>query len=297
MELTYHDLQFVLQRSPWGLLHTMRKPEWHNRIFVGGGFIRSVVAGDPINDVDVFVSSKEDARKLADVLTKRDKDPLVNPSEYGIFESDNAFTLTKIKPTIQIIHRWVFDKGIDVADSFDFTICCAVFWWGHKTIIDGNAQPDSRPAWCSFCDDRFYPDVAARRLIYRKPKRNEDAGGSLLRVLKYYQKGYRIPVDSLAAVIGRLMAAYQPTLEFTLSEEHVSKVVCGLLREVDPEVDPNHISHLPASSTAPNDTAKVVEYSSSVKYSSAITLYFAGSITSRSDLVVSLNPSGGSARR
>lgn len=252
MELTYHDLQFVLQRAPWGLLHTMRKPEWAGRIFVGGGFIRSVVAGDPINDVDVFVKSRTDAHALAMALTKISPEAYAAPAQKkaaGIVETDNAITLTSIKPTVQIVHRWVFENPPDVADSFDFTICCAVFWWGHKIIIDGNAQPDSRPAWCSFCDDRFYPDVAARRLIYRSPKRNEDAGGSLLRVLKYYQKGYRIPVDSLAAVIGRLMAAYQPTLEFTLSEEHVSKVVCGLLREVDPEVDPNHVSHLPAVET------------------------------------------------
>jgi len=243
MELSYHDLQFVLQRAPWGLLHVMRKPEWAGRIFVGGGFIRSVVAGDEVNDVDVFVKSKADAQALSIHLAKISPEQYSAPAQRrdaGIIETDNAITLTKIKPTVQIIHRWVFENPEDVANSFDFTICCAVFWWGAK-------EPGSRPNWQSFCEDRFYQDVASRRLIYRSPKRNEDAGGSLLRVLKYYQKGYRIPVDSLAAVIGRLMSAYQPTLEgFTLSEEHVSKVVCGLLREVDPAVDPSHVSHLPA---------------------------------------------------
>lgn len=251
-ELTYHDLQFALQRAPWGLLHTMRKPQWENKIFVGGGFLRSVVAGEPVNDVDVFVTSRQSATDLAKELNKVPPHAAWTPRDYGIIETENAITLTKIKPTIQIIHRWVFDRPQDVANSFDFTVCCAVFWWGEKEIIDGNGQPDKRATWQSFCDNRFYSDVASKRLIYRSPKRNEDAGGSLLRVLKYYQKGYRIPVDSLAAVIGRLMASYKPNLDSiglppkTLDEAHVAKIVCGLLREVDPAVDPNHVSHLPA---------------------------------------------------
>jgi hypothetical protein len=99
-------------------------------------------------------------------------------------------------------------------------------------------------------------------LVYLQPIRNEDAGGSMLRVLKFYQRGYRIPIDSLGQVISRLMTGVDisrihteqkkfdkdseiPGLVF--DEQQLSKVVTGLLREVDPLIDPAHVSHLPAT--------------------------------------------------
>jgi hypothetical protein len=108
--------------------------------------------------------------------------------------------------------------------------------------------------WRSVSDSRFYSDLAAKRLVYTMPQRNEDAGGSMLRVLKYYQRGYRIPIDSLGSVMARLMMGvryraieendekrWHEPLEIKLGEE-----ITRLLREVDPDIDPKHISHLPA---------------------------------------------------
>jgi hypothetical protein len=82
--------------------------------------------------------------------------------------------------------------------------------------------------------------------------RIEEAGGSCLRVLKFYQKGYRIPLNSMGAVIARLMSAVR--IEDVRSfndknawdEEKLAKVITGLLREVDPNIDPSHIAHLPS---------------------------------------------------
>lgn len=226
----------------------MKEPEWCNKVFIGGGFLRSVISGDPVNDVDVFVSSAELAESLAIELACRSLYRKgrneVSEEEYKaagrrVHKTDNDYTLTCTTPVIQIIHRWTFGKLSDVADSFDFTCCCAAFAWDLAT-----------ENWYSYCDERFYADVAAKRLIYRQPVRNEDAGGSMLRVLKYYQKGYRIPVDSLGAVIARLMSAYCPSRkEFEagkINEEFCAKVVTGLLREVDPSIDPKHVAHLPA---------------------------------------------------
>ena len=36
--------------------------------------------------------------------------------------------------------------------------------------------------------DEFYPDLAARRLVYTAPVRDEEAGGSLLRVRKFIER-------------------------------------------------------------------------------------------------------------
>lgn len=275
-KLTYHDLQFALMRCPRQLLQVM-KTSMHGKIFVGGGFLRSVVAGDSVNDIDVFVSNKQDALELARMLVIRklrlthksesngtvnirplafselDKDQ-VKQVERAVYATDNAYTLTGFAPSIQIIHRWTFDAGDLVAASFDFTCCAADFWWDGEN-------------WDSYCDPRFYCDVASKRLVYRAPARNEDAGGSMLRVLKYYQKGYRIPLDSLAKVIARLVKGVdltklthtehvvgEPSTE-RINEVDFGIVIAGLLREVDPAIDPSHVAHLPAEDANYNTVA------------------------------------------
>lgn len=223
MKLDLQDLKWGLQRLPLNLKTLMKEPEWAGNIFVGGGYLRSIVANEPINDVDVFVKSEKDAELLAYKLCSDKRD---------IVKTDNAYTI-KDKMVIQIIHRWLFEKPEDVSNSFDFTICCAVFYFDGENFD-------------SYCDDRFYIDLASKRLVYRCPVRNEDAGGSMLRVLKYYQKGYRIPLNSLGAVIARLVGSVDTTRVDLKNEAGVAHIITGLLREVDPDIDPLHQSHLPS---------------------------------------------------
>jgi hypothetical protein len=219
MQLDKFDLNFCVNRLPKKLVEVVKSSK--QKLFIGGGYIRGVIAQEKINDINLFVSTAEDAAVFAGLLSHTPKD---------IYKTENAYTIRAPLP-LQIIHRWVFDKPEDVSLSFDFTVCCAVIWFENDV-------------WHSFCDDRFYTDLASKRLVYRSPARNEDAGGSLLRVLKYYQRGYRIPLDSLGAVIARLMSAVK--MDVIDSEETMARVITGLLREVDPNIDPNHISHLPS---------------------------------------------------
>jgi len=129
---------------------------------------------------------------------------------------------------IQFIHRWTFDAPEKVIASFDFTIASAALWY-EKRITD-------KGRWVSLCDDSFYADLAAKRLIYRSPVRVEDAGGSMLRVLKFYQRGYRMPLDSLGAVMGAdVQGAFDHTKSDLSDEGQVAKVLTGLLREVRSE--------------------------------------------------------------
>lgn len=222
MKLDQQDLRWAIQRLPKNLKEVMKLPEWHNAIFVGGGYLRSIVSNEKVNDVDIFVKSKKEAELLAHKLATDKRD---------IYQTDNAFTV-RGPVTIQIISRWVFDKLEDVSNSFDFTVCCAVIGFNGTEYE-------------SYCDNRFYIDLAAKRLVYRSPSRNEDAGGSMLRVLKYYQKGYRIPLDSLGAVIARLVKEIRPDTDIR-NEEQVGWIITGLLREVDPAIDPLHNAHLPS---------------------------------------------------
>lgn len=235
--LRYEDMQWLLRRAPRNLLTLMK--EAGPNIVAAGGFVRSVIANEPINDIDLFCPTKELAKQYAEKLSGR----------FKVIETDNAYTVRNPGRrgfSIQFIHRWVFSKPQACLESFDFTIACAAFWFNNTPI---NVQPE----WRSMCDDRFYADLAAKRLIYRSPIRNEDAGGSMLRVLKFYQRGYRIPVDSLGAVMARMVVAVEMAGSNSSDEKQIAKVLTGLLREVDPNIDPTHVAHLPSSEEATNN--------------------------------------------
>lgn len=68
MTLENYDLSFCIQRLPKRLKNIMMEPEWIGKIFVGGGFIRSVITNEKISDIDVFVTSPEQAKLLAHEL-------------------------------------------------------------------------------------------------------------------------------------------------------------------------------------------------------------------------------------
>lgn len=220
-ELEWHDLQWSLRRTPSPVLEMMKRHG--QKLIAAGGYVRDCICGDRINDVDLFTSSKE----LAEVFAKE------FAGDAKIVETENAFTIPyKFKYAVQLIHRWTYEKPEQVVASFDFTVACASFWYDLE-----------KKKWCSLCHDRFYSDLAAKRLRYLSPIRDEDAGGSMLRVLKFYQRGYRIPLDSMGAVIARLAMAVR--WNEIGDEKQAAKVITGLFREVDPNVDPGHIAHLP----------------------------------------------------
>lgn len=225
MNLDAQDLRFAVMRLPSNLKKLMMDKDWKGSIFIGGGYLRSVITNEKVNDIDVFVKSEKEAELLAFKLAYDKKD---------VHKTDNAYTI-RGNTIIQIIHRWVFEKPEDVGNSFDFTICCAVIYFENDKFE-------------SYCDDRFYIDLAAKRIMYRSPVRNEDAGGSMLRVLKYYQKGYRIPLFSLGKVVARLISGIDKKRVDINDEYAMAHVITGLLREVDPDIDPLHAAHLPNES-------------------------------------------------
>jgi len=222
--LILSDVRWILRRLPKQVLAALKeRPE---SLVLAGGFIRSVIANEQVNDVDLFTTNKDAAEAVARKMA------------YGgeVHESDNAFTVRGRGLPVQVIHRWTFERPELVVPSFDFTIARAAMWFGR----------DSK--WHTQCDERFYPDLAAKRLVYCCPDRNEDAGGSLLRMLKFYQRGYRSPLDSIGGVVSRLMRGVKGLGRFDGDENGLAKVLTGLLREVDPNADPGHDAHLPAES-------------------------------------------------
>ena len=211
------DMKWILRRLPRQVREQMKKAD----LVLAGGFIRACIAGQDVNDIDMFASTPKEAEYAADAMKAE-----LNGT---LFKTDNAYTVKGLAVPIQYVHRWVFDNPSSVVESFDFTIARAAIWFDRADYC-----------WESAIDPDFYRDLAGRRLIYRSPERNEDAGGSMLRVLKFYKRGYRIPIDSLGAVLARLIKGIEtPDPREAMFAEQISE----LLFMVDPDIDPLHEAH------------------------------------------------------
>ena len=220
MELSGEDAVWVGKRLPRAVLDAMM--EFRGKCFVAGGFIRSCIAHEEINDIDLFAPNKEVCNQIVGYLRGA-----VNVKKDYV--TDNATTLicSAFPFPIQIIHRWCFDTPAACISSFDFTIARAAAWFDEERV------------WKTECDARFYQDLAAKRLQYCCPMRIEECGGSMLRVIKFLKRGYYISPESLSDVAVRWMSGVGPSvLNFKDSEQQIAKVMSGLLREVDPNTSP-----------------------------------------------------------
>lgn len=209
-ELTKTDLHFVLTRVPKDIRQLCEKYS----LMIGGGFIREIIAGNAPHDVDIFGSSKT---VLYAAAMELEKDRAARK-----FSTANAITLLcPPRLPVQFITRWRFASLDLVVSSFDFTVCQAAIGF-----FDGK--------WQSVIAQAFYSDLAARRLVYTMPTREEAAGGSMMRVRKFLARGYNIQASSLAAVIARVMRAVDYGRLQGVSEQELGQILTGVLREVDP---------------------------------------------------------------
>ena len=223
MTLNKYDLHWCVRRLPYAVRALIKKEE----IVVAGGYVRACILNEKINDIDLFIPDAPYAKEIAEGL--------VGEKKHRVIKTQNAITLKGFKYPIQLITRWTYDDPLKILDSFDFTICQAAFWWDHYCC-----------QWKSAVSDAFYQDLAAKRLVYTSPIREEAPGGSILRILKYYQRGYRITIPSLSSVITRLavgvdFGGQMVDSDGGLDASQFGKIIRALLREVDPNIDPDHI--------------------------------------------------------
>lgn len=210
IKLDNFDLNRVVRFLPLKIKSIMEQEFWRGKIFIAGGFIRDLVAGDKVNDIDLFVNNKAEAELLLSVLQGDKK----------VISTENAFTICERLP-IQIIHRWTFQKPEEVLLSFDFSVCSAAIYYGD----DG---------WKGICHERFYKDIASKRLIYLVPDREEAPGGSMIRILKFYKRGYNIPLNNLSKVVARMMKDAENCYKQNDVEDSLKMYVDKTLFEVDP---------------------------------------------------------------
>lgn len=213
--LIEEDLHHVLTRIPHDVQELLKKT---SGLIMGGGFIRSIIAGEQVNDIDLFGPTKA----LLEVTAK----DFALKREARFYPTDNAFTvLTPGRIPVQFIHRWIYARPEDVLADFDFTIAQAVIFW--------IGMPEAG-TWHSLISPHYYADLASHRLRYLAPARAEDAGGSILRMRKFLQRGYHIEAPSLAKVVARFAMGVRQVAESGMEESRLSTVMTGLLREVDP---------------------------------------------------------------
>ncbi|TZG25620.1 hypothetical protein [Sphingomonas montanisoli] len=209
--LTSGDLQLVVSRIP----RDVRKMMMEQPIFCGGGFIRETIAGNAVNDIDLFGGDKDLLKLSADYLASKREGAKVHTT-------DNAFTVLSVpRMPVQFITRWLFSEAEPLVRSFDFTVCQAAVWFDRRIH-----------RWQSMIAGEFYPDLAARRLTYTSPVRDEEAGGSMLRVRKFLARGYNIQAFALAGVIARVALAAEVRGE--RNETNLTFAISRKLVEVDP---------------------------------------------------------------
>lgn len=207
------DLHHVLSRLPRDVASLLQK---RSSLMLGGGFMRSIICGETVNDIDLFGPSVETLEAIAKSFAVE--------REARFHRTDNAFTvLTQGRVPVQFIHRWTYDDPAKLLAEFDFSIAQAVIWW----------TPSGIGEWRSLTSEHYYPDLASKRLRYLTPDRQEDAGGSLMRMRKFLARGYHIEAHSLAMVVARLVQGVRDPGRFD-DEKWLGSVLTGLLREVDP---------------------------------------------------------------
>lgn len=222
-QLQGRDLQLVVTRLPKAIRAMLMED---SNLSLAGGFIRATIAGERPSDIDIFGNSQNQLELAAYKLSVKQR--------ARIHKTDNAWTvLNHPRTAVQFIKRWLFQGAEAIVKSFDFTICQVAVWWND---VGGSEDEHGKPkgCWASACSEAFYPDLAARRLVYTSPERNEDAGGSILRVRKYVANGYNIQAPSLGAVIARMIRDLDPAKVKLTNETQVAMILTGLLREVDP---------------------------------------------------------------
>lgn len=141
--------------------------------WIAGGAIRDYCMGIPIKtDHDVFFKSENDFNKTLDYM--KSKEGKIK------WESDNGCKIKYGKRTFDLIKKY-FDTPKQCIDNFDFTVSMFAvdydnFYYGETSFID----------------------LAKRQLIINELTYPVN---TMKRVLRYYEKGFRICNEELLKVI------------------------------------------------------------------------------------------------
>jgi hypothetical protein len=143
--------------------------------FIAGGALTSAFTNQTINDVDFYFKSKD---HFIDAITLAYSERL-----WCVAATDRAVTFAEGDNIIQLMHFDFFETAEAIFDAFDYTVCMAAYDLDKKEFV--------------FHDD-FMKHSAQRYLRFHSGTRYPY--GSLMRVLKYQQRGYTIGKGDLLRI-------------------------------------------------------------------------------------------------
>mgnify|MGYP001306427689 FL=1 len=170
------EVQSILKRFP-------------TKLMVAGGFVRDFLTEARPKDVDIFAITKGVLEEAWEEFWARtEKYPFKKKTKNTV-----TFCSNDELPKVQFIDKCFYPTAQALIESFDFTICqSAIYWNGLQ--------------WVGVCTEAFWTDICDWTAHYTAPQREEDPGASVLRMVKFARKGYEIPEDDIARVVGRFYA-------------------------------------------------------------------------------------------
>ena len=210
-ELRLVDRRLVVSRLPDDVVTVIQR----HRLFLAGGFVRAMLGEGRASDIDLFGPGGVDGmRPIATAFAEGRGATLV--------ETERAITVVKpgLLP-VQFVTGFPTEDPAKLIAQFDFTVAQVALWFEETD-------------WKSIASIDFYPDLAARRLVYAGQNAIADVGGSILRMRKFLAAGYSIQVPSLARLVLRMALNVRQFAEAAIEEEMATRVIEGLLREIDP---------------------------------------------------------------
>lgn len=214
MNLLEDDIDHVLRRLPAHIREELRAAG--EGVWLAGGFIRAVIAHEPLTDVDLFISKSHDPMRTIKKFANTDAEM--------VHVTDRAHTALLEQQTrmqmVQVVHGWRFDTPQNVLSEFDFSVIQAALWYAG--------------GWQSAVGDSFYADLAGRRIRYMQTGKNrssDEAGGTLQRLIKYTKRGYHASPETIAEVVSDFVACAQ--LDGLPDAERYAYII-NILRGLDP---------------------------------------------------------------
>jgi hypothetical protein len=156
-------------------------------ILIAGGFCRDVMTGAEPKDIDIFsVSSQAMHNAIHNFDWTEHYTARLTANAKSFIHDDDG-------PDVQFISRVYYADHFEAVKSFDFSICqVGVFYIPGK-------------GWEGICTVEYMEDLPEFKMRYTAPERDEDPGASLLRMVKFVSRGYKIAEADIARVMGRFV--------------------------------------------------------------------------------------------
>lgn len=145
---------------------------------LAGGALTSIFTNTPVNDWDIYFTSKEGVDRVITALYGLNVEEDLASFDFKVNFMTEKSILTEEKykgAKVQLIHYRIFEDAFDIFDKFDFTINMCAYDFAKEEFV---------------FHDNFFLDVARRTLQFHSG--TEYPLISLMRVRKYTDRGYYI---------------------------------------------------------------------------------------------------------